>query len=181
MSNEVIWPLVCVVLGLLLVLLEAFIPSGGLIGLLAAGLIIYGLVLAFWQSSALGLRFLLGLGVALPCVLSIALYFWPRSPMAKYFALAPPATDEIHDERNDLAHLVGQFGRSLTPLRPAGVVNFEGRRLDGQALDGLIAAGTLVEAVEVRGRRLIVKAARHAAPASFDESTDPDEITEFPT
>ncbi len=175
MSNEVIWPLVCVVLGLLLVMLEAFVPSGGLIGILAAALIAYGVGLAFWHSTDLGLKFLLGLGIALPCALGFTIYFWPRSPFAKYFALAPPEAEEIHEGPGDLEHLVGQYGRSLTPLRPAGVVSFEGRRLDGQAQDVMIEANALVQAVEVRGRRLIVKVAAPQAPPSFDEPTEPDD------
>lgn len=177
MGNEVLWPLVCVALGLLLVVLEAFVPSGGLIGLLAGGLIVYGVALAFWQSTELGWKFLVGVGLALPCAVGLGLFFWPRSPMAKYFALAPPETEEIVEQRGDLDHLVGQFGRALTPLRPAGVVSFEGRRHDGQAQDGMIDSGTLVEAIAVRGRRLIVRVARAQGPVLDDGPAGPEAST----
>jgi membrane-bound serine protease (ClpP class) len=62
-----------------------------------------------------------------------------------------------------LHHLIGQFGRALTPLRPSGVVDFEGRRLDGLAEEGLIPAGTLVKAISIRGNQLVVRVESEAA------------------
>jgi membrane-bound serine protease (ClpP class) len=55
--------------------------------------------------------------------------------------------------------LIGQFGRAVTPLRPSGLVDFDGRRLDGLSEEGLIPAGTLVRAVRVRGGELVVRTA----------------------
>ena len=58
-----------------------------------------------------------------------------------------------------LDHLIGQFGRALTPLRPSGLVDFEGRRLDGLSEEGLIPSGALVRAVQVRSGQIVVRAA----------------------
>jgi membrane-bound ClpP family serine protease len=161
MGNEVLWPLLCVSLGLILIVVEVFVPSGGLIGLLAAGLILYGVGLAFWHSTALGIRFLVGVGLALPLVMALSVYLWPRTPLARRVALRPPEAEEIRDAITDhrLNHLVGQFGRAVTPLRPAGLAAFEGRRIDSQAEEGMIPTGTLIQAVRVQGRRLIVRVA----------------------
>jgi membrane-bound serine protease (ClpP class) len=58
-----------------------------------------------------------------------------------------------------LEHLLGQYGRTLTPLRPSGMVDFDGRRLDALSEEGLLPAGALVQAVRLRGREIVVRAA----------------------
>jgi membrane-bound serine protease (ClpP class) len=58
-----------------------------------------------------------------------------------------------------LDHLVGQLGRALTPLRPSGLVDFDGRRLDGLSEEGFIPSGSLVRAVRIRGGQLVVRVA----------------------
>jgi membrane-bound ClpP family serine protease len=157
-----IWPILCVTVGLLLLLSEAFIPSGGLIGLLAIGLIAVGLWMAFSQSLDVGLKFVAALVFLLPAVLMLALYLWPRTPLAKRMFLKPPSPDvddEIASEHHNLHHLVGQLGRALTTLRPSGMVDFEGKRIDAISEEGLVKAGSLVEAVQVRAGQVVVRQA----------------------
>src|SRR5262249_61874590 len=64
--------------------------------------------------------------------------------------------------RQRLDHLVGQLGGALTPLRPSGLVDFDGRRLDGLSEEGLIPSGALIRAIRVRGGQLIVRTAPEA-------------------
>ncbi|HEX8203513.1 MAG TPA: NfeD family protein [Isosphaeraceae bacterium] len=170
MSNELIWPILWLVLGLLLLIAEVFIPSGGLIGILALGLICVSLGLAFAESTALGLKFLVAVCVLMPLALALAIHLWPRTPLAKRFFLQPPGPEEVQPAHVGpgvrLEHLIGQFGRALTPLRPSGMVDFDGRRIDGLSEEGLIPAGSLVRAVQVRGSQLVV---RVAADRTLDE------------
>jgi membrane-bound ClpP family serine protease len=162
-SNELIWPILCLAMGLILLIAEVFIPSGGLIGILAIGLMVVSLGLAFAESTALGLKFLLAVCVLMPLALALAVHLWPRTPLAKWIFLKPPDPEDVdagrvvHGVR--LEHLIGQFGRALTPLRPSGVVDFEGHRIDGLSEEGLIPSGSLVRAVQVRGSQLVVRMA----------------------
>ena len=160
MTNELVWPMICLALGLILLLAEVFVPSGGLIGLLALGLIGVCIYLAF-ANTAHGWKFVIAIGVLMPLTLAAAANLWPRSPMAKYIFLTPPTEEESAPEAKSHSadHLIGQFGRALTPLRPSGTVDFEGRRLDGMSEEGLIPAGALVRAVQIRGSQIIVRAA----------------------
>lgn len=160
MGTELVWPSLCLAVGLLLLFAEVFIPSGGLIGFLALGFLGVSLYLAF-TTTAYGLIFVILTGILLPVALALAVHLWPRTPMAKYMFLSPPDPEDLGPdvEQLRLEHLVGQFGRTLTPLRPTGMVDFEGRRLEGVSEEGLIATGSLVRAVQVRGGRLIVRVA----------------------
>lgn len=165
MSSDVLWPLLCLMLGLALAFFEVFVPSGGLLGILSAGLLMVSMWLAFGESTLLGLKFLLALLVGLPACLGLAVRVWPHTPMGRLLTLRPPADEEIEPAPAAVAggtrldYLVGQFGRAVTPLRPSGVVEFDGRRLEGQAEEGLIAAGSVVRAVHARGGRLVVREA----------------------
>jgi membrane-bound serine protease (ClpP class) len=160
MGPELIWPILSLIVALLLFVAEAFIPSGGLIGFLAVGLVGVSLFLAF-TTTPFGWIFLIATCILLPLTIMLAIQLWPHTPIAKYLFLNPPGPDEIvpEDRVRGLGHLVGQFGRTLTPLRPTGLVEFDGRRMEGMSEEGMIAANTLVRVIEVRGARLIVRVA----------------------
>jgi membrane-bound ClpP family serine protease len=158
-STDLFWPVACLAAALVLLVVEVFIPSGGLLGLLSLGLILVGLWQAFAISATTGVGLLLALAVLLPLVLAAAVRIWPRTPIGKLLILKPPEPDEIESAATPLEHLLGQYGRTLTPLRPSGLVDFDGRRLDGLSEEGLIPSGTLVQAVQVRGRQIVVRTA----------------------
>jgi membrane-bound ClpP family serine protease len=168
MRIELIWPILTLVVALLLFLSEAFIPSGGLIGLMAIGFLGVSLYLAF-TTTAYGWAFLLVTGLLLPITILAAISLWPRTPIGKMLTLNPPDSDappDFDDPRLD--PLVGQYGRCLTTLRPIGLIDFDGRKLEGSAEEGMLPAGTLVRVVQVRGNRVLV---RKAEIPAFDEST----------
>ncbi len=160
MGTELVWPSLCLTVGLLLLVAEIFLPSGGLIGVLALGFLGVSLYLAFTTTSH-GLIFLIVTVVLMPLMVMLGVYLWPRTPMAKYLFLSPPAPEDVEPDSHDLLleRLVGQYGRTLTPLRPSGRVDFEGQRFEGVSEEGLIPAGVLVRAVQVRSGRLVVREA----------------------
>jgi membrane-bound ClpP family serine protease len=170
--SYLIWPLLLLAIGLLLLITEAFIPSGGLIGLLALGCFGVSLYQAFTVPEApyLGWKFLVADVLLIPMALMVAVQIWPKTPLAKRIFLRPPTPEEVDigPPRHRLDHLVGEFGRALTPLRPSGLVDFDGRRLDGLAEDELIPAGSLVRAVRIHAGVLVVRRAEDDALGSVD-------------
>lgn len=52
---------------------------------------------------------------------------------------------------------LGDCGRSLTKLRPAGKAQINGRRVDVIAQGEMIEAGRPVEVVEIEGHRIVVR------------------------
>lgn len=55
------------------------------------------------------------------------------------------------------AHLVGRQGRAVTPLRPTGVAEIDGQRLEVTTPGLFVPAGTAVEVVRVHGSRIEVR------------------------
>jgi membrane-bound ClpP family serine protease len=165
------WPSIFLALGLLLLILEVFLPSGGFIGLCSLLCLILCLWYAFQESVALGAMFMLVDLVVLPLTFSLAFTLWSKTPMGRRFFLKPPEPEEIEVSHSDrhLQTLVGQVGRALTPLRPSGHVEMEGRRVDALAEEGLVPEGAAVQAVRVRSGQLVVRAVREPAAPSREE------------
>ncbi len=166
------WPLLLLAIGLILLMTEAFIPSGGLIGMLAIGCLIVSLYQAFSipEDPSIGWKFLAAEVLLIPAAAAVAIYLWPKTPLAKRIFLPPPAPEDVDTahSRVRLDHLLGEFGRALTPLRPTGNVDFDGRRLEARAEEGLIAAGSLVRAVRVQSGVLVVRKAEDNSLVGFD-------------
>lgn len=57
----------------------------------------------------------------------------------------------------DYQALVGKEGVTVTPLRPAGIADIEGRRVDVQTYGNFIEAGQKIIVVAVENLRIIVK------------------------
>jgi membrane-bound ClpP family serine protease len=172
--SVVFWPSVFLAMGLLLLLVEVFIPSGGMIGLGAIACLVLCLWYAFAQSLALGATFMLIDLVALPVTVGLAFSLWSRTPVGRKFFLRPPAPEEIAVSHTDhhLDQTVGQVGRTLTPLRPCGHVEIDGRRLDALAEDGFVPADILVRVIRTRSGQLVVRALLDSPVAHREELGD---------
>ncbi|MBX6313008.1 MAG: serine protease [Isosphaeraceae bacterium] len=154
-----VWPILCAVIGLVLVVaVFVLIPEQGLVGLgFASALLLIGALLGFGHSRILGGTLLLAPCGLIPLAMTLAFRIRQRFD-------PPPGRDEFTLRREPLDHLVGRCGRVLTDLRPAGLVEFDGRRLDGMSEGPYLVAGTLVQAVCVRRQYLIVREVAAEAP-----------------
>jgi membrane-bound serine protease (ClpP class) len=87
------------------------------------------------------------------------LNLWPRTPMGRRFFLKAPENDTLaHDPaKQEMEQLRGRFGRTISTLRPAGVTDFDGRRVDTMSEGSLIPAGAWVQCVDVRAGNVIVR------------------------
>lgn len=160
MTTPLIWATLVLCLGLMLLVAELFLPSGGVLGIMAGLALIGSVALAFQQSGRAGLLFLLVVLVALPTIVGVGLHLWPRTPIGRRMLLARPNPEDI-DSTNEvdrhLHSLVGKVGRTLTQLRPAGMTEIDGRRIDTVAEGMIIEQGELVRVLDVQGRRVVVR------------------------
>jgi membrane-bound ClpP family serine protease len=174
------WPSVFLVLGLLLLILEVFIPSGGFIGISSIFCLVLCLWYAFAQSLGLGVTFMVIDLVALPLTAGLAFSLWSRTPLGRRFFLKPPAPEEIEVSHADhhLESLVGQVGRTLTPLRPCGHVEIDGHRTDALAEEGFLPAAATVRVLRVRSGQVVVRGISDPAQDPPDEITRITDLSE---
>ena len=159
--NPSLWIAALVAVGLEMILLEVFVPSGGVLGLLAVAALGAAVVAAFYELGALaGLAVLAGLFVAVPIVLVLAFRWFPLTPLGRRVLPPAPEPDEVIPDagvRQRLRGLVGRFGHTTSELLPWGHVDVDGRRIDAVSEGGPIPENTRIEVVGVQGRALVVR------------------------
>ncbi|MEE8525636.1 MAG: NfeD family protein [Thermoanaerobaculia bacterium] len=140
--------------GYLLLFLELFMP-GGVLGVIGTASVLYACYLAFGLSTGWGIIALsLSLVVAL-----VAIRLFTRSRVGKSLMLVgDQGAKGWRANEAGLDALLGQEGKTLTPLRPAGRVEIGDRRVDVVADSEFLAAGVRVRVCEVEGNRVLVEA-----------------------
>lgn len=150
-----------IAVGIILLLAELLIPSG-IFFVLAMVAVIAGVVMTFTHSNDtyVGWITLLVVFVALPVLGSIILHYWPKTPMGRRFFLSKSEEDETLASMPvnlELEQLRGRFGRALSALRPAGVVDFDGRRIDTITEGMMVDPGQWVRCIDVRAGKVVVR------------------------
>jgi len=143
-------------LGVLMLILELFLP-GGIVGALGFASMVSGLVLAAYDTKQ-GITSL-GIALLVTVIVSIVLYkyFGFRGIWKKLILDHSQQNEEGYVAPQNQRELQGKTGVALTPLRPSGVVKIEGKRVDAVTSGGFIPAGTAVVVAFVEGTRVVVQ------------------------
>jgi membrane-bound serine protease (ClpP class) len=139
---------------------ELLLPTGGI--LFAAGLIAIGagVFVSFLISFNVGLLVLLSSLVGTVLMFGLIAFVWRRTPLGRRFVLHVPeedATVAALPANQNLERLKGRIGRALSSLRPAGVVDFEGRRVDSITEGMMVEPGEYVRCIDVQAGKVIVR------------------------
>jgi membrane-bound ClpP family serine protease len=142
-----------------LIIAEVFVPSGGLISLCALACLIGGAVIFFQHSATAGW---IGVGIAfvmIPGVLIFTYKIFPKTRFGKSVTLTPPERqqgDAIPDT-SELKEMLGEVGVVLTPLRPVGMCDFSGQRVECVAEGGYVDKDKKVKVIDVQSTQLTVR------------------------
>jgi len=162
MEPSLILAYMLILAGILLLVAELFLPSGGILLVIALSAIVVGVAMTFIYSddSATGIITLIGVFIAVPIVAGISLHYWPKTRMGKRFFLHGPTEDDTIASMPvnlELEQLRGRFGRAVSALRPAGVADFDGRRIDTITEGMMVEPGQWVRCIDVRAGKVIVR------------------------
>lgn len=158
-----IWGLILIAASLLLIILEVFLPSAGLISVAAAALGIAGVVCLFNHDWVWGVIGLLSMLILAPVAFFVALNIMPSTPMGKRLIhgdAEPPDPDNPQPPVNpnqQLAAFIGSTGTALTDLRPVGTIKVDGQRVQARSETSLIPTGSSVRITGVDGAVLKVR------------------------
>lgn len=148
-----------IIMAAVLLVVEIFVPSFGLLTCCALASVVGGIWLFFEHSTAMGW---VGVGfavVVMPIVWIITYRVFPKTSFGKGVSLAGPKRqkgDAIPDTP-DLAKMIGKTGIVISPLRPVGMCDFEGRRLECVAETGFVEKGKKIVVIHVEGTQLTVR------------------------
>ncbi len=139
------------IVGFLLLFLEVFIPSGGVLGILAVACTIFGAFGLYVQDhgtwAVLSMIGFGGYGI-------LILYFIMKR--INFRGAMTPDTSSSVDTRIK-PDLLGKSGTTVTSLRPAGMALIDGKKVDVVSVGDFIDKEEPVTVVEVSGNRVVVR------------------------
>lgn len=148
---------VLVLFGLLLVMLEAFVP-GGILGTFGVLSILTAVAVALFSDEVAwssGTRTSVALGIILGSSAAVAV--WLRFFAVKFFHRAFTLKTAVATPDSPGARLLGTQGTALTDLRPLGKAELDnGTRHDVRLRNGHAPAGTRIQVIETEPGNLVV-------------------------
>jgi membrane-bound ClpP family serine protease len=173
--DVLIWAILLLLLALVLIILEMFIPSGGILAFLAISAVVASVVLAFALSGPVAGTVMTALTVILiPLVAAAAIRWWPHSPMGRLILnVRPGGRDEerpfLDLDQDPMQKLVGQRGRTKSKMLPSGAIVVGGRTYDAVSEGMPIDPNQEIEVIAVRGKHIVVRARREGAASGQTE------------
>lgn len=142
-----------------LIVAEVFVPSGGLISICALACLIGGLMIFFHSSTAAGWVGIVVAIIMIPSVLIIAYRIFPKTRFGKSVILTPSEREQgdAVPDTAELKDLLGKEGLVVSPLRPVGMCDFSGHRVECVAESGYVDKDNKVKVIHVEGTQLTVR------------------------
>jgi membrane-bound serine protease (ClpP class) len=158
------WGIALIAISLLMLVIEGFVPSAGLIGITAGITAVVGVGMLFRYETVWGVTGLLTVAVLGPLAFFGALKIMPSTPIGR--ALLGEIPDDEMAERELVVReavdqrraLIGLTGSAITDMRPIGEIEVGGTSHEALADAGWIEAGTPIEVVAADGMEIKVRA-----------------------
>ncbi len=171
--NPLILAIALIVVGFAVICLELFLPSAGMLGVLASLLVLSGIVAAFFHSLGAGAAVLALTCVSLPVLIVIAIKIWPSTPIGRKILIGAMTEQEVlpqNDLHDQLKPLIGRRGVAKTKMLPSGIIVIDDRNYDAVSDGFAIEPGTSVEVISIRTKRAVVRPVEPDEPAPVDPS-----------
>jgi membrane-bound serine protease (ClpP class) len=153
-SSSLLWGFILIGVAIFLIGLELVVPSGGILGVLAAALLIGSLAAFFSYSAAAGFAAVAALAILGPLLTWVVWRWWSGTTMARRFVLEEEVEGHVASAGDTLLH---RTGTTETDLRPIGTVCIDDRRLDALSEQGVIPAGVTIEVIQVLDNQVKVR------------------------
>lgn len=154
-------PAVLLIIGLVLCIVEMFVPGVGAFGITGAICLLGGIIAKMLYGGTVAQMFILMfmLAIILLAIFGIAVWSAKRGLISKSpLVLKETALPENYDHIDpSLQKLIGRQGITTTVFRPQGVVEIDKKFYDAISIDEYLEKGTKVVVVELQGRRLYVR------------------------
>ena len=148
--------MIMLLVGVGLLVFEMYVPGFGVPGISGIALLVLGFVL-LGPTLAQGLVLFAILAAILCVALSICLYSASKGRLSKSkLVLNDVAVPADTAENNDLNYFIGKEGVTHTALRPAGIGEFDGVKLNVVSDGEFIGKDKRIRVLSVEGNRIVV-------------------------
>lgn len=153
-------PIILLILGLILLIAEVFVPDFGLIGILGILSVAYGLYLTTGDFSLMIRDLTVAMVTSAIIIFILVKNGYSLSHLNRlvlHTASKEPEEIEVREEKPLI--FIGMVGEAITPLRPSGKVEFEeiANAYDVLSGEGHINSGTKVVIKEIHGTKIVVR------------------------
>ncbi len=153
--------IICFLIGIGLLILEAFMPGFGAPGITGIVLEIITLVMVWFEHGPVAtLAMLLIVLLVLAIAISTGLRSIANGRLSKSSIIhsETESNEEGYRSIEDLQVFMDKEGVATSVLRPTGIADFEGVRLNVSSEGDYIPAGTKVRIIKVEGAKILVRA-----------------------
>lgn len=165
MDTYTLMTFLLVIVGLGIIASEIFIPSAGMLSILAAccfagsAYCAYkawyepGQLAAFWS-------YVVCMVVGVPAFISVGLYVLPKTELGNRLLVGPQDLETLtpfQEEEQRLTELIDQRGSATTLFSPGGMVQIGREKFHAESEGVMIDSGTDVVVVGTKGNRLVVR------------------------
>ena len=165
------WSILLMLVGCVVLVLEVFIPSGGLLAVISAAAFVGAIFIAFQRGPVSGFTFVMTTVVVVPLVLVLAFHYWPKTRIGKAFLGELPTEAEVLPDDPHRA-LMGRVGTARSKMLPSGAVEIGGQMIDAVSQGQAIEPGQHVVVIEVRANRVVVRPAKENERPGAKVATD---------
>lgn len=154
MVSKLLLPIGLQLLGVIIILAEFVLPSGGILTVAACAVCGYSLYLVFTISTGIGFIFVSADAIIFPILVLIGIKILANSPLTLKKTLS--RQEGVTSQDNDLQSLIGKTGTVIRDLRPAGRAIIENKRFDVVSVGDYIEKNNAIIVASVNGNRIVV-------------------------
>ena len=156
MNDSLLLPIILQLVGVVVIIAEIILPSGGILSIAALGVFGYSLFIVFNEiSMTIGFSFVFADLILIPVLVIVGLKLLARSPVTLRKTLS--RKEGVSSQSSELESYVGRQGNAVTDLRPAGIAVINGKRVDVVTRGEYLEKDSAIIVTTVTGNQIIVR------------------------
>ncbi len=156
MNDSLFFPIILQLVGVVVIIAEIILPSGGILSIVALGVFGYSLFIVFNEiSMIIGFSFVAADLILIPVLVIVGLKLLARSPVTLRKTLS--RKEGVSSQSSELESYVGTQGNAVTDLRPAGIAVIDGKRVDVVTRGDYLEKDAAIIVTAVTGNQIIVR------------------------
>jgi membrane-bound ClpP family serine protease len=156
MNDSLLLLIILQLVGVVVIIAEIILPSGGILSIVALSVFGYSLYIAFSEiSKTVGFAFVAADLALIPVLVIVGLKLLARSPVTLRKTLS--RENGVSSQSSELESYVGAQGNTVTDLRPAGIAVIYGKRVDVVTRGEYLEKNSAIIVTAVTGNQIIVR------------------------
>jgi len=156
MNDSLLLPIILQLVGVVVIIAEIILPSGGILSIVALGVFGYSLFIVFNEiSMTIGFSFVAADLILIPVLVIVGLKLLVKSPVTLRKTLS--RKEGVSSQSSELESYVGTQGNAVTDLRPAGIAVINGKRVDVVTRGEYLEKDSAIIVTAVTGNQIIVR------------------------